>query len=166
MVEYRIDFEKANVDFFRKIEQKLPKLSQLILLRFVQKLQGLASEDLKRGRWGVTSGAYGRTGRLANSIFANVGRDDRAEIGAGSNVAYARVHEFGGHDTVNVRAHVRSMVFGRSVPPFTVPAHRRTMNIKGKFYLRSTINDFFRSGADNRISEGAFREFKRREGFE
>lgn len=46
------------------------------------------------------------------------------EGGIGTNLVYAPIVEFGFNGIV--RAHTRTVAFGRKVAPFTVPAHHRT----------------------------------------
>lgn len=129
-------------------------------MRLTQHVAALAHEDLQRGRWGVTSGASGRTGRLANSIFAQIVMDNRAEIGAGSNVVYAAIHEFGGEIRAKNAPYLHFQTRGGQW------VKTKKVTIPGRFYIRSTINDFFRSGSDQDIANGAFREHKRRYGFD
>ncbi len=164
MVEYTLEIDEGSEDVIKRLKDKLPELEKLILQRFSKRIESRVSVDLKRGRWGILSGGNGRTGRLANSVWSDTAGSEYAEVGAGSNVNYAAVHEFGFAGVVQVRAHTRSKVFGRDAKngPFTVPAHSRRVNIPGKHYTRKSIEDFFRSGLSDRIASGAFEAWKRR----
>lgn len=141
----------------------MPDLVELIFRRWGEKLTANAKENLKRGKFGITSGANGRTGRLANSLFSRQRREYVMEFGGGSNVDYARAHELGFSQPVNVRSHVRTSVAGE---PYTVRSHMRRMNIRGKFYLHKTGEEFFRSREPEDIARGAFNYYKRKLGFE
>lgn len=54
----------------------------------------------------------------------------------GTNISYAAAVEFGFHGPETVRAHIRSMVYGRTVTPFTVPTFTRTANQPSEPYAR------------------------------
>jgi len=143
-------------------------LHHLILSRFGQKIASLTAQNLKRGKFGIISGARGRTGRLANSMWYRMRGNDEVELGdvrAGSNVDYALAQEKGFNGVVQVRSHRRSSAFGRPTRPYTVPTHRRRANIPAHFYQRGTIEDFFGSGSSTRIANGAFDEHKRKMGW-
>jgi len=82
------------------------------------------------------------TGRLLNSIkheIEAVGNDIRVIVGSFA-VPYARVHEFGSTDKVEIPDHDRTITqaFGQQIAPLVVRvrAHKREMNIKARPYLR------------------------------
>ena len=87
-----------------------------------------------------------RTGDLRRSITA-ITREGSASsisavVGAGANVPYAAIHEYGG--TVNVPAHMRmlTMVFGRVIAtphPIQVRAHSATYPERS--FLRTSLRD-------------------------
>ena len=52
----------------------------------------------------------------------------------GTNLVYARAVEYGFHGPETVRAHIRSVVFGKTVSPFTVPTFTRTGNTPAQPY--------------------------------
>jgi phage gpG-like protein len=86
------------------------------------------------------------TGRLRNSINERVVEDGAVITGSvGTNVVYARPHEYGFNGVVSVRAHVRqqSMAWGKLIKggPITVNVreHAMHMNIPEKSFLRSTL---------------------------
>jgi phage gpG-like protein len=81
-----------------------------------------------------------RTGRLRRSINLRV-TEDPAMIQAtvGTNVAYAKVHEFGFSGAVTVREHLR-----RSKATFRaslVRAHSRRFSMPQRSFLRSALSD-------------------------
>lgn len=86
-----------------------------------------------------------KTGRLRRSINARFeGQGTGKSAGyVGTNVVYARAHELGCHDTVNVKEHLRMqvMAFGKSIAPkqATVKAHPMKMNFPERSFLRSAL---------------------------
>lgn len=58
----------------------------------------------------------------------------------GSNLEYAAAVEFGFHGPETVRAHIRSMVYGRTVTPFTVPSFTRTANQPAHHYATGGLD--------------------------
>lgn len=69
-----------------------------------------------------------RTGTLRRSIRVNRGGLPRF-IEVGSDLGYAAVHEFGGRvrfSASRVKSHTRTVAFGRSVGPYTVPSYIRS----------------------------------------
>jgi phage gpG-like protein len=87
-----------------------------------------------------------RTGNLSRSITSRTTESGGA-INAivGTNASYARAHEFGAHETVNVPAYVRmqTMAWGRAIDPkqVTVRAHPMKQNIPEASFLRSTLRE-------------------------
>jgi hypothetical protein len=166
MVEYKIEFENdfAGLD---KLKDRLPRFHELLLARLAAKIVANVQINLKRGKYGITSGQEGRTGRLANSIGNRaVGRDGMdlgSGIGFGSPVTYAKFHEFGFSGVVTVKRHTRNQAFGRPTRPFAVGPFSRRVAHKGYQYTRKTLDEFFNSRQHERIALGAFEEFKRRE---
>ncbi len=68
-----------------------------------------------------------RTGTLRRSIRVNKAPLPHA-IHIGTDLGYGAVHESGGTVTIGsatVKAHTRSVAFGRKVKPFNVPSHTR-----------------------------------------
>lgn len=79
------------------------------------------------------------TGRLRRSINTKITETEKTVQGTvGTNVAYARVHEFGFQGTVSVREHLRHSKLGNA---FTVRAHSMKMNVPEKSFLRSALAD-------------------------
>ena len=85
-----------------------------------------------------------QTGRLRRSINQRVTESDTGiEAKVGTNVEYARVHEFGFKGTVNVKEHMR---LGNKVR-----AHSRKVNLPERSFLRSSLQDMQRD-IDQRIA--------------
>lgn len=167
MLEYRIDIENEQLErALKRWQRDMPDLIRRIFALWSLRVTAKAQENLKKGKYGIMSGGNGRTGRLANSVFARQPRDTMLEIGAGAGVRYATPHESGFNGTVTVRQHTRSVVFGRKVPPFTVPSFTRQMNVKPKWYMRNTLQEFFRGVEAENIARGAFNAHKRKLGFD
>lgn len=85
-----------------------------------------------------------RTGRLRRSINRRMAETATSITGqVGTNVSYARIHEYGFTGVVNVRAHLRlqSVVFGRPIPPtaVSVRAHTMRMRMPERSFLRSAL---------------------------
>ncbi len=61
----------------------------------------------------------------------------------GTNVSYARMHEFGFDGVVTVKEHLRmqTMAFGRSIIPrkVTVKAHEMHLHLPERSFLRSAL---------------------------
>lgn len=88
-----------------------------------------------------------QTGRLRRSInfrVAETGTGIEAKVG--TNVEYARVHEFGFKGTVNVKEHMR-----KGKKAYRVRAHSRNVDLPERSFLRSTMTDM-RAGIDQRIA--------------
>jgi phage gpG-like protein len=137
----------------REWQDKMPQLRRLILKRFVSSLEGMAAE-----RAGEVLNVI--SGRLRGSIFGNVIADDEAEVRAGSNVVYAAIHEFGGTITPKTGKYLRfKNQDGREV-------FVRSVEIPARPYVKPSIEEFFRGGTHTQVANGAFREHKRRYGFE
>lgn len=86
------------------------------------------------------------TGRLRRSI--NVERQDSDTTlvrTVGTNVRYARAHEYGFTGTVNVREHLRhiTQAFGRPIRPrdVVVHAHAMRMHLPERSFLRSALQE-------------------------
>jgi phage gpG-like protein len=80
-----------------------------------------------------------RTGRLRRSINTRVEISaDKVTGVVGTNVEYARVHEYGFSGTVTVREHLRRTVTGAQA---LVRPHARRMNLPERSFLRSALHD-------------------------
>lgn len=85
-----------------------------------------------------------QTGRLRRSINYRVTETPDSITGTvGTNVVYARAHEFGLDRVVTVREHLRhiTQAFGRPIPPkdVLVRAHPMHMHLKERSFLRSSL---------------------------
>lgn len=78
-----------------------------------------------------------RSGRLRRSINYKIKTSDTGvEATVGTNVEYARVHEFGFKGSVVVREHLRTAKSGfRSM----VRSHSRNVNLPQRSFLRSSL---------------------------
>jgi phage gpG-like protein len=90
-----------------------------------------------------------QSGRLRRSVSPTV-ESSGSTISAistsgGTNVRYARPHEYGFQGTVNVSAHTRmqTMAFGRPMDPreVFVKAHPMKMNLPERSFMRSGLSD-------------------------
>jgi phage gpG-like protein len=80
-----------------------------------------------------------RTGRLRRSITQRVEEEGGSVVGyVGTNVKYARAHEFGFTGNVTVREHLRRTKGGKEA---TVRAHSRNMHLPERSFLRSALKD-------------------------
>jgi phage gpG-like protein len=88
-----------------------------------------------------------RTGRLRRSINQRTSGLDtpQPEGVVGTNVVYARPHEYGFKGVVSVKTHMRiqKQAFGKAITPVevTVPQHSRRVNLPEKSFLRSALAD-------------------------
>lgn len=87
-----------------------------------------------------------RTGRLRRSINFRLTETPNAIVGTvGTNVRYARAHEYGFEGTVSVREHTRTvtMAFGRPIDPVdaVVRAHTAHMLLPERSFLRSSLSE-------------------------
>lgn len=87
-----------------------------------------------------------RTGTLRRSITHKIfSALDGVRGIVGTNVSYARPHEFGFKGQVNVKQHLRNvkMAFGRQIEPVqaVVGAHTRNVNLPERSFLRSSLKD-------------------------
>ena len=96
--------------------------------------------------WAPWSAAYAATRHGGHSLLVGDGhlRDsiawqmDGSELHVGSNLVYAAIHQFGWGEeqgAVQVAAHESTNLFGKSVAPFTVPAHERNPNMPARPYM-------------------------------
>ena len=80
-----------------------------------------------------------RTGRLRRSITYDI-IETPTEIGGvvGTNVSYAKAHEFGFTGVVSVRAHLRAAKDGAA---HSVVGHSRRVNLPERSFLRSSLKE-------------------------
>lgn len=88
-----------------------------------------------------------RSGRLISSIHEETVEDRNGiTTNVGTNVKYARAHEYGMHDSVTVKAHLREIkeAFGKPIQVTTVHvrAHPMKMNIGEKRFMRDSLEEF------------------------
>ncbi len=80
-----------------------------------------------------------RSGTLRRSIHNVVSTQGGNVIGVvGTNIRYARVHEFGFTGSVNVKSYIRNTKKGNAV---NVRSHSRFMNLPMRSFLREGLHD-------------------------
>jgi phage gpG-like protein len=90
-----------------------------------------------------------QSGRLRRSINYRVATSDTGvDAKVGTNVEYARVHEFGFKGAVNVREHIRK---AKGKTQAMVRAHTRNVNMPERSFLRSTLREM-KGDIDSRIA--------------
>lgn len=88
-----------------------------------------------------------RTGTLRRSIDQRMVTDSNAVTGiVSTNLKYGKAHEYGSHDTVTVKEHLRLVkkVWGKELkhPVWaTVKAHPVKQNLPERSFLRSALKD-------------------------
>jgi phage gpG-like protein len=127
--------------------RRVPQQVEASVLRAVRRLaislQGYVKTQKLSGQV-----LHVRSGTLRRSINQEVRQTGHAIQGTvGTNVSYARIHEYGFSGTVNVREHLRtvSKAFGRplaSPVTQTVRAHTKNVNLPERSFLRSALKDF------------------------
>lgn len=82
-----------------------------------------------------------RTGRLRRSVHYEVTNEPgRITAEVGTNVSYARVHEFGGKFTVPQHIRMQSKVFGRALPaPIAVMVRSHERNAPQRAFLTPSL---------------------------
>ena len=128
-------FQKLPDTVADKIEKSV-KAEALNLLAYV-KAQKLSDQIL-----------HVRTGRLRRSITARFEGSGKENFRAlvGTNVEYARVHEFGFKGEVDVKSHQRTMTMAwgklmKTPKTVTVRAHKLKMNMPERSFLRSSLTE-------------------------
>lgn len=127
--------------------------------KIIADLNGLQPKLLKQVQDAVKASAYEvqaltmqklsgdvlnvRTGRLRRSINVKFNTSETgAEATIGTNVEYARVHEYGG--LVRIKEHMRMMTqaFGRPVKePREIPVAAHDVNYPERSFLRSSLKE-------------------------
>lgn len=87
-----------------------------------------------------------RSGRLRRSINYRMGSSPEPEAFVGTNVSYARAHEFGVSMDEQVRAHMRAVkqAFGKPLGQpvlVNVRAHQRRESLPERSFLRSAFTE-------------------------
>lgn len=107
-----------------------------------------------------------RTGTLRRSIDQRMVSDGTAISGVVStNVKYAKAHEYGSHEAVTVKEHLRLVkkAWGRELKSpvwATVKAHTARQNMPERSFLRSALNDMqpeIIAGINQAVGEGVKR---------
>lgn len=88
-----------------------------------------------------------KTGRLRRSINSSLQgvNTERVQGTVGTNVSYARAHEYGFTGAVSVKAHMRTIkqAFGKSITPVSVQVggHSRNVTLPERSFLRTALQD-------------------------
>lgn len=86
-----------------------------------------------------------RSGDLKASIQRKIEATVYAVYGivySSGDVKYAAAHEYGFHGTVEVKQHMRTMVFGKEAAmPFAVGPYAMRMNLPERSFMRSSLED-------------------------
>ena len=154
MITYTITLDdEALKKKFDEWKAKSPKLMNLILRRFGQRIVGDIQATKLSGQV-----LHARSGRLKNAMDFRMASDTEMELGDTKNsVVYAAIHEFGGV-IVPVRASALHFKIGDR---WVRTDH---VNIPARPYARPTIEDFFRNGA-NELAELTTNEYIKNEGW-
>jgi phage gpG-like protein len=126
------------------VQANLASMSAVVHQRLLRAVERSTAEvqQLVAGRY-LTGGALNvRSGRLRRSITMDVEDSGQAITGrVGTNVDYGRFWELGFHGSVTVHSHTRSVAFGRSVAPFTVPTHTRRVDQDAHPFLGPALQE-------------------------
>lgn len=126
--------------------EQIPPRSRSYLTTVIQKITNQLHDEVQRGKLEGQVLKH-RSGRLSQSIHAQVKSEaDVIEGIVGTNVEYARAHEYGFNGQVSVRAHLRKITeaFGRVLDApveAQVQAHSRHMRLPKRSFLRSTLEE-------------------------
>ena len=85
-----------------------------------------------------------RSGALSNSIFVEGSAEGAKVTGyvkQSGDVKYGRIHEYGFSGSETVKAHMRTVLFGREVAPYLVPSFTRQMNMPERSFMRSSLRE-------------------------
>ena len=128
--------------FFGALPEELKQRVEKSMGRMVLKLQARVMRDKLSGQVLKV-----RTGTLRRSIDQVVYREDQAIRGVvGTNVEYARPHEYGFSGTVTVKEHLRLVkkAFGKdlkSPKEVMVRTHAARVNLPERSFLRSALKE-------------------------
>lgn len=128
-----------------RLQATTPKLIGALdrkVMELTIKLQGKVKATKLSGQ--VLNVITGRLRRSINTRFEGQGSGVSSGY-VGTNVSYARPHEQGFKGVVNVKQHLRmqKVAWGKPIEPrqVTVAAHPMHMNIPGKSFLRSALDE-------------------------
>jgi HK97 gp10 family phage protein len=141
MITGRVNGAEIAIGKLNKLSQGVEDMVARVVTRFSICLTARVKEKLSDDVLHV------RTGRLRRSIHGEVTHAPGTVSGTvGTNVEYARRHEFGFVGTENVRASVRMQVkaFGKTMKNprmVEVKAHQHKVNLPERSFLRSALNE-------------------------
>lgn len=141
-INVRVDGDEKLVARFGK----LAATARARVKRNILFLCGVLRENIQRD-WLSGQVLNQRTGRLKGSIHDEVDEAGDAIIGTvGTNVEYARPHEYGFQGSVMIKAHLRQIkqAWGRPITPreIHVRAHPRKVDITEKRFMRGALDAF------------------------
>lgn len=128
-----------------KVEGKYPNFFKEQIGRAVLRLTLLLQARVKTKLSGEVLNV--KTGRLRRSISRKIEGEGTPVVtgSVGTNVKYAPPHEFGFHDKVTIKQHMRmqTMAWGRPMEPrqVTVSSHTAAMNLPERSFLRSSLQE-------------------------
>jgi len=165
LVEYNIEIENKKLfQSLRRWEREMPDFIRGLLSTFGRAIDGDISTNLIAGKFGITSSGSvngkSRSGDLADSVFSTMKGRDVVEIGAGSGIVYARIHEYGGTIRAKNAPYLRFSVPGGGF------VTTKSVYIPPRPYVRPTMVEFFRDGGADTLARGYFNRKKREYGFE
>jgi len=141
MLKAQIIGGQAAANHLRGVAPNIVTALDKRIMALTYKLQGKVKSDKLTGQ--VLNVKTGRLRRSINARFEGQGTGTSAGY-VGTNVVYARAHEYGCTDAVNVKEHLRMqvMAFGKSINPkqVTVRAHQMKMNFPERSFLRSALD--------------------------
>ncbi len=138
MMKLKLVGVESVVAKFKGRSRAAPRVIEQALTKFVIDLQRHVMEDKLSGQ--VLNRV---TGTLRRSITQRVERNATWFLGiVGTNVEYARIHEYGGD--VTVKAHLRTIkqAFGKPLKtPVTVNVQEYVAHYPERSFLRSALKD-------------------------
>ena len=142
---------------------KLDRITPAVKGKLKQSINSLTLKLLAHVKSDKLSGQvlHVRTGRLRRSINQRLMEDATLITGVvGTNVEYARYHEYGFNGDMHIREHLR-----KAKDKFVVvAAHTRHVNYPAHSFLRSALRDMeeeIKAGMGKALTEGAREAFGR-----
>lgn len=135
----------ASIVGARELTAQLGAIPSALLSRMTATLRRLAIRLQARVKMSKLSGQVlkTRTGTLRRSINYEIKRVSTSRIEAivGTNVEYARAHEYGFKGRVRVKEHLRIVKEGRRKFSTWIRAHDKVLNLPERSFLRSALRE-------------------------
>ena len=138
MLRVELHISKANAALDRIPSVVVEAVARKVSL-LTGDLQAHIVRDKLQGQ--VLKHRTGALGRSIQHITKRNGDITTGEVFSSGDVKYAAIHEFGFHGTENVKQHIRTMVFGKKVAPFSVGPFTREMNMPERSFMRTGLAD-------------------------